>query len=122
MSTIDSGHYGDGVARWTKRLWMHEEKRSICLQTTVPSDSVAQVARRYAMNAPLIFEWLRYPVTRRELDEARKRRHAAATVNPVRHRRFRPDYYICRNQLDFVDALCVNPAACRCDALPVSLC
>ena len=30
MSTIDSGHYGDGVARRTKRLWTDEEKRSIC--------------------------------------------------------------------------------------------
>ncbi|MBZ4024148.1 IS66 family insertion sequence hypothetical protein, partial [Rhodobacter sp. TJ_12] len=26
MSTIDSGHYGDGVARRTKRLWTDEEK------------------------------------------------------------------------------------------------
>ncbi|RNI13878.1 IS66 family insertion sequence hypothetical protein, partial [Paracoccus pantotrophus] len=25
MSTIDSGHYGDGVARRTKRLWTDEE-------------------------------------------------------------------------------------------------
>ena len=59
MSTIDSGHYGDGVARRTKRLWTDEEKRSICFQTATPGVSVAQVARRYAVNANLIFKWLR---------------------------------------------------------------
>ena len=59
MSTIDSGHYGDGVARRTKRLWTDEEKRTICFQTTAPGVSVAQVARRYAVNANLIFKWLR---------------------------------------------------------------
>lgn len=61
MSTIDSGHYGDGVARRTKRLWSDEEKRSICFQTAAPGVSVAQVARRYAVNANLIFKWLRDP-------------------------------------------------------------
>ena len=47
------------MARRTKRLWTVEEKRSICLQTTVPGVSVAQVARRYALNANVIFKWLR---------------------------------------------------------------
>jgi transposase len=61
VSTIDSGHYGDDVARRTKRLWTDEEKRSICFQTTAPGVSVAQVARRYAVNANLIFKWLRDP-------------------------------------------------------------
>ena len=37
------------------------EKRSICAQTTVPGVSVAQVARRYAMNANLIHNWLKDP-------------------------------------------------------------
>jgi transposase len=41
--------------------WSAEEKRSICLQTLVPGVSVAQVARRYAMNANLIFKWLKDP-------------------------------------------------------------
>ena len=49
------------MARQAKRLWTDEEKRSICLQTTAPSVSVARVARRYAMNANLIFKWLRDP-------------------------------------------------------------
>ena len=61
MSTNDGGHYGDGVARRTKRLWTDEEKRSICFQTAAPGVSVAQVARRYAVNANLIFKWLRDP-------------------------------------------------------------
>jgi transposase len=63
VSTIDSGHYGDGdgVARRTKRLWTDEEKRSICFQTAAPGVSVAQVALRYAVNANLIFKWRRDP-------------------------------------------------------------
>ena len=49
------------MARRTKRLWTDEEKRTICFQTTAPDVSVAQVARRYAMNANMIFKWLRDP-------------------------------------------------------------
>ena len=44
-----------------KRLWSDGEKRSICEQTLAPGVSVAQVARRYSMNANLIFKWLRDP-------------------------------------------------------------
>jgi len=43
------------------RLWTDEEKCSICQQTRGPGISVAQVGRRYAMNANLIFKWLRDP-------------------------------------------------------------
>lgn len=49
------------LVRRTKRLWTDEEKRSICFQTAAPGVSVAQVARRYAVNANLIFKWLRDP-------------------------------------------------------------
>lgn len=49
------------MARRMKRLWADEEKRSICFQTAAPGVSVAQVARRYAVNANLIFKWLRDP-------------------------------------------------------------
>lgn len=49
------------MGRRTKRLWTDEEKRSICFQTTAAGVSVAQVARRYAMNANMIFKWLRDP-------------------------------------------------------------
>jgi transposase len=52
---------GLGMARRTKRLWTDEEKRSICFQTTATGVSVAQVARRYVMNANMIFKWLRDP-------------------------------------------------------------
>lgn len=44
-----------------KRFWSDDEKASICGQTRVPGVSVAQVARRYAMNANLIHKWLRDP-------------------------------------------------------------
>lgn len=42
-----------------KRFWSDEEKISICVRTCAPGVSVAQVARRYAMNANLIHRWLR---------------------------------------------------------------
>ena len=44
-----------------KRFWSDEEKISICSQTCAPCVSVAQVARRYSMNANLIHKWLRDP-------------------------------------------------------------
>lgn len=44
-----------------KRFWSDEEKISICGQTCASGVSVAQVARRYAMNANLIHKWLRDP-------------------------------------------------------------
>jgi transposase len=37
-----------------KRFWSDDEKREICGQTRVEGASVAQVARRYAVNANLI--------------------------------------------------------------------
>ena len=44
-----------------KRVWSDDEKRTICAQTLTAGVSVAQVARRYAMNANLIFKWLKDP-------------------------------------------------------------
>ena len=61
MSTTDGGHYGGGMARRTRRLWTEDEKRSICLQAAAAGVSVAQVGLRYAVNANLIFKWLRNP-------------------------------------------------------------
>ena len=49
------------MGRRKKRSWSDEEKREICQQTAVPGVSVAQVARRYAVNANLIFKWLKDP-------------------------------------------------------------
>ena len=49
------------MSRRKKRFWADEEKREICAQATMPGMSVAQVARRYAVNANLIFKWLKDP-------------------------------------------------------------
>ncbi|MCP4080492.1 MAG: transposase [Planctomycetaceae bacterium] len=38
-----------------RRSWSVEDKRAICHQTIAPGVSVAQVARRYALNANQIF-------------------------------------------------------------------
>ena len=43
----------------TKRRWPDDETRSICLQSMAQGVTVAQVARRNAMNANLAFKWLR---------------------------------------------------------------
>jgi len=53
-----------------KRFWSDEEKRSICGQARVPGVSIAQVARRYAMNANLIHKWLKDPRFSGDEDEA----------------------------------------------------
>jgi len=44
-----------------KRFWSEDEKREICDQATTPGISVAQVARRNAVNANLIHKWLKDP-------------------------------------------------------------
>lgn len=44
-----------------RRFWDDPEKIRIIAQTRVPGVSVAQVARRYDVNANLIFKWLRDP-------------------------------------------------------------
>ncbi len=49
------------MSRKKKRFWADEEKREICAQALRPGMSVAQVARRYAVNANLIFKWLKDP-------------------------------------------------------------
>ncbi|MDG1457120.1 MAG: transposase [Pseudoprimorskyibacter sp.] len=49
------------MSRRKKRFWADEEKREICVQATTPRMSVAQVARRYAVNANLIFKGLKDP-------------------------------------------------------------
>ena len=64
MSTIEVDimrHSMAGKKGQKKRFWADEEKRSICEQALAPGVSVAQVARRYSMNANLIFKWLKDP-------------------------------------------------------------
>ncbi len=63
VSTIDGGHYrGLSMTRKRRRrIWEDEEKRRIVAQTRVPGVSVSQVARRYDVNANMVFKWLRDP-------------------------------------------------------------
>lgn len=49
------------VEQLRRRHWEDAEKVQIVAQTRVAGVSVAQVARRYGMNANLIFKWLRDP-------------------------------------------------------------
>ena len=42
-----------------RRFWSDEEKARICRQARVPGVSVSQVARRYDVNANMVFTWLR---------------------------------------------------------------
>jgi len=63
VSTIAGGHYrGLSMAKKRRRrIWEDDEKRRIVAQTRVPGVSVSQVARRYDVNANMVFKWLRDP-------------------------------------------------------------
>ena len=56
--------------RRKRRLWDDDEKRRIVAQTRVAGISVSQVARRYDVNANLVFKWLRDPRFKSPGDEA----------------------------------------------------
>src|SRR3954452_11217827 len=58
---VDTSVPGPLLRRRRYRHWSAEEKRSICRETRAPGVSVAQVARRHALNANLIFKWLKDP-------------------------------------------------------------
>jgi transposase len=47
------------AGRRKRRAWSEDEKRLICGQARLPGVSVSQVARRYGLNANLVFKWLR---------------------------------------------------------------
>ncbi len=47
--------------RRVRRFWPDDEKRRIVAQAQVPGISVAQVARRYDLNANQVFNWLLDP-------------------------------------------------------------
>ena len=60
VSTVVSGHHqGLSMAkkRRKRRHWDDNEKREIVAQTRVPGVSVSRVARRYDVNANLVFKW-----------------------------------------------------------------
>ena len=59
---MDDGHDRFAVTKQKKRrVWSAAEKRLICGQARLPGVSVSQVARRYDVNANLVFTWLRDP-------------------------------------------------------------
>jgi transposase len=81
VSTIASGHYvglGMSKKRRLRRLWADEEKIQIVAQTRVSGVSVSQVARRYDVNANLVFRWLRDPRFNRLVED-----HTAVSFLPV---------------------------------------
>lgn len=49
------------MKRGKRRVWTVDEKRMVCAQTRAAGVSVSQVARRYDVNANLVFSWLRDP-------------------------------------------------------------
>ena len=59
LRMVDTPLPGSMPRRRRYRRWSAEEKRSICRETRAPGVSVAQVARRHALNANLIFKWLK---------------------------------------------------------------
>jgi len=64
--------------RRLRRLWEDEEKIGIVAQTRVAGVSVSQIARRYDVNANLIFKWLRDPRFNRLVED-----HTAVSFLPV---------------------------------------
>jgi transposase len=56
---VDTLVAGSSKERRRYRRWSAEAKRAICLETRAPGVSMAQVAQRHALNANLIFKWLR---------------------------------------------------------------
>jgi transposase len=58
------------MVRRQRRFWSDEEKRRIVAQTRAPGVSVSVVARRYDVNANLVFKWLRDPRYGLVADEA----------------------------------------------------
>ena len=64
VSTIVGGHYvGLSMTkkRRRRRHWHDDEKCEIVAQARQAGVSVARVARRYDVNANLVFKWLRDP-------------------------------------------------------------
>ncbi len=59
------------MAQKRRRHWSEEEKRLIVGQARLPDVSVSQVARRYDVNANLVFTWLRDPRFQSEVAAAR---------------------------------------------------
>ena len=90
MSTIDSGHFVGltmSKKRRFRRLWEDEEKIQIVAQTRVPGVSVSEVARRYDVNANLVFRWVRDPRFNRLVEDHTGPPPAKWSIPIVRRRR-----------------------------------
>ena len=48
----------DGGERW-RRTWSVDQKQRIIAESFAPGASVAEVARRYSLNANMLFTWRR---------------------------------------------------------------
>ena len=66
------------MGRRVRRFWSDDEKRRIVAQSYAPGVSVSVVARRYDVNANLIFTWRRDPRYKPAADAG-----AAPTFLPV---------------------------------------
>jgi transposase len=74
MTDSDESASTNGSGR--RRYWKKDEKRRIVTESFSDGASVAKVARRYGLNANLLFTWRRQLAAEREAN-------APATVLPV---------------------------------------
>ncbi|MCC3246893.1 transposase [Methylocystis sp. WRRC1] len=57
----EENYCGSAVGERRRRYWKKEEKRRIVAESFKDGASVAEVARRYDLNANLLFTWLCLP-------------------------------------------------------------
>ena len=59
MAILNDGAGCGATGKRRRRLWSEEEKRRIVAEATEPGASVSVVARRYDVNANMVFTWRR---------------------------------------------------------------
>jgi transposase len=55
----DAGRQGAGGGDRRRRTWSADQKQRIIAESFAPDASIAEVARRYGVNANLLFTWRR---------------------------------------------------------------
>ena len=55
----DAGRAGTNGGERRRRTWSADQKQRIIAESFAPSASVAEVARRYSLNANMLFTWRR---------------------------------------------------------------